>query len=461
MTVIGRQAVVIGAGIAGLSAAAAVSEFFETVHLLEQDKVQSEALPRPGVPQGQHPHVLMSGGFQALSSLLPGLGAELRAAGAIPLEIGRDLRWEVPGLGVFPKRDLGIFSFSLTRPLLEQVIARRVLALPNIISVNEISAVDIVLSADGARVARVEYQQSGHGTVSVPADLVIDATGRAGPIERCLQRHGKPLPPRSRIEVDTRYSTGIFALSSPQDFVASVTFPAAPESSRGGYLLQIGDNLWQALLTGRGEEQPPADHDTFLGFARALATPTIAATLEGAELVGGIRRFAFRESVWRHFGQSASGRLPAGLLPIGDSLCRFNPVYGQGMSAAAIEAALLKATLARHLGQDDPLPRVGKSFLAQAHDLIAIPWSSSTLTDLVYPQTIAERPADLDERLRERREALANAFTNAEAHRDFFRRQQMLFALDGFIAADVNRNTTAPHDSARVTARNDHLLGQY
>jgi len=430
MTMNCKQAVVIGAGIAGLAAAAAISGSFDRVYILERDELQTDMALRKGVPHGFHPHVLMSGGMEALSRLLPGFGDDLRAAGAIPFELGRDLHWEVPGLGAFPKRSFGIHSFSLTRPLLENVVASRVLALPNIIPIIRVRSVELVTSADEARVSRVDFRTYTGNSASLPADLVIDATGRMSVIKRYFSRRGFPLRPSSRLEVGVHYATGIFTLPCRQDFTALVTSSAAPASSRAGYLLRIGENRWHALLIGRGDQRPPVRLDAFTAFARDLATPTFAKALEGATLVGDIRSFAFRASVRYDFGKLASSALPVGLLPIGDSLCRLNPAYGQGMSVAGIEAVLLKTTLLQAATGADPIASACACYLDKAKVLIDLPWQESSLSDLIHPETIGERRGDLGEQWAKRRAAVTAAFRNADAHKELLSSQQLLSALD-------------------------------
>lgn len=111
-----EQAVVVGAGIAGIATARVLAEFYSKVIVLEQDGTRPLGAPRPGVPQGRHPHVLMCGGFMALARLFPGLELDLMAAGSLPYAAGRDLRTEIPGVGVLPRRDFELSSFVCTRP---------------------------------------------------------------------------------------------------------------------------------------------------------------------------------------------------------------------------------------------------------------------------------------------------------------------------------------------------------
>src|SRR5215470_15559397 len=97
-----QVAVVIGAGMGGLAAAGALSEFFGRVIVLDRDKLPSEGVPRSGAPQGAHTHGLLIGGLRALQMLFPGIDEDFRAAGAVTIDAGRDVRWEHPGFDPFP-----------------------------------------------------------------------------------------------------------------------------------------------------------------------------------------------------------------------------------------------------------------------------------------------------------------------------------------------------------------------
>jgi 2-polyprenyl-6-methoxyphenol hydroxylase-like FAD-dependent oxidoreductase len=77
MATIGDHAVVLGASMAGLLAARTLSDFFETVTVVERDVLPDDAANRRGVPQGRHLHALLARGSRALEELFPGLLDEL------------------------------------------------------------------------------------------------------------------------------------------------------------------------------------------------------------------------------------------------------------------------------------------------------------------------------------------------------------------------------------------------
>jgi len=422
----GRQAVVVGAGIAGLSAARVLADFFQSVIVLERDAKPSEAAARPGVPQGRHPHLLLGGGLEALSGLFPGLSTDLRRAGAIAVAPGRDIRTEIPGLGGLPKRDFDISSFAMTRPLLELVLFRRTEAVPNIEIRHRSKAVEILTSPGAARATGVRARTEGGRIEKLDADLVVDASSQGALTRACLEASGRPPPRQTSVGVDIGYATGVFAIppSAAPDFVAMVMLPEAPRSSRAGYMVRIAEDRWQVLLVGRGRERPPGGVQPFLDFAATLPTSTIANAVEAAQRPTGIARYSFRESVRRHL--SGPDCLPAGLLPIGDAICRLNPVYGQGMSVAAQEAVLLREVLSDHVGAADPVAAAAGDFLARAETLIETPWTLSVIPDFAYPATRGQRPESLDELLRRHAQALGDAVDDPEAHRMLLERLHLM-----------------------------------
>jgi hypothetical protein len=196
--------------------------------------------------------------------------------------------------------------------------------------------------------------------------------------------------------VTTRYASAFFERSPVwMDYKIVSTLADAPESRRSGIILPTENNSHHVLLAGRGKDIPPTDAIEFLSYARRLPTPTIYKAIKNAKRLTDIRPFSFPESRWRHFARVPG--FPRGLLPIGDAICRFNPIYAQGMSVAAQQANMLFDLLQTSGG--DPLATLARTFLTKAETLIAGPWAMSAIPDFIYPETIGERPADLEDRL--------------------------------------------------------------
>jgi 2-polyprenyl-6-methoxyphenol hydroxylase-like FAD-dependent oxidoreductase len=398
-TLIGKQAVVIGAGMGGLAAAGALADRFEQVVVLERDTLPSEPTYRAGTPQARHVHALLLSGQRALSELLPGFEQDLARAGAVPLRAGLDVRMERPGYDPFPQRDLGWCSYALSRPTIERAVRRRVESRPNTTLRQRCRVQEVVASPNGEAVTGVRYENGSGASETIAADLVVDASGRGALTLALLQSIGRPLPEETTIGIDLGYATCVFAIpdDASTDWKGVMTFGQAPHNSRGGLMLPLEGNRWMATIGGRHGDVPSGDAEGFLTYARALRTPTIYNAISNAKRLDGVARYGFPQSVRRHFERLDV--FPRGLLPIGDAICRFNPVYGQGMSVAALEACLLRTLLARLGGDSDPIAGLAPTFFAEVQTLIETPWSVATL-DFVFPDTRGQRPADFETTLK-------------------------------------------------------------
>jgi 2-polyprenyl-6-methoxyphenol hydroxylase-like FAD-dependent oxidoreductase len=398
-TLIGKQAVVIGAGMGGLTAAGALADRFEQVVVLERDTLPSEPRYRAGAPQARHVHALLLSGQRALSELFPGFEQDLARAGAVPLRAGLDVRMERPGYDPFPQRDLGWCSYALSRPTIERAVRRRVESRPNTTLRQRCRVQEVLASPNGETVTGVRYENGNGASETIAADLVVDASGRGALTLALLQSIGRPLPEETTIGIDLGYATCVFAIpdDASTDWKGVMTFGQAPQNSRGGLMLPLEGNRWMATIGGRHGDVPSGDEEGFLTYARALRSPTIYNAISNAKRLGGVARYGFPQSVRRHFERLDV--FPRGLLPIGDAICRFNPVYGQGMSVAALEACLLQTLLARLGGDSDPIAGLAPTFFAEVQTLIETPWSVATL-DFVFPGTRGQRPADFETTLK-------------------------------------------------------------
>jgi 2-polyprenyl-6-methoxyphenol hydroxylase-like FAD-dependent oxidoreductase len=398
-TLIGKQAVIIGAGIGGLTAAGALAPLFDQVVMLERDTLPAEPAYRAGTPQARHLHALLFSGQRALSELFPGFEQDLAQAGAVPLRAGLDVRVERPGYDPFPQRDLGWTSYAVSRPTIERTVRRRVESLANATLHQRCRVQEVLVSARGETVTGVRYENDSGATQTIAADIVVDASGRGAPTLDLLKSIGLPEPEETTIGIDLRYATCIFDIpeDAPTDWKGVMTLGQAPQNGRGGLMLPLEGNRWMVTLGGLHGDAPSGDADEFLTFAGKLRTPTIYNALRRAKRLDGVARYHFTGSVRRHFEKSRA--FPRGLLPIADAICRFNPVYGQGMSVAAQEACLLRRILEASRNEDDPIAAMAPSFFADVQPLIETPWSVAML-DFAFPDTSGKRPADFETTLK-------------------------------------------------------------
>jgi flavin-dependent dehydrogenase len=246
------------------------------------------------------------------------------------------------------------------------------------------------------------------------SDLVVDASGNGSLTAEFLKSSGRKSPEETRIGVNVRYASAFFERSPIwNDYKIVFTFPDAPDQGRGGIILPVENNCHHVVLSGRSKDIPPTDGNEFLNYARRLPTLTIYNAIKDAKRLTDIVPFSFPESRWRHFARVPD--FPRGLLPIGDAICRFNPVYAQGMTVASQESNLLSDLLQTLDG--DWLATLGPIFLAKAETLIADPWAMSAIPDFVYPDTIGERPPDLVDRLNFQRALGRLAARDTEIHK--------------------------------------------
>jgi 2-polyprenyl-6-methoxyphenol hydroxylase-like FAD-dependent oxidoreductase len=396
---IGRQAVVVGAGMSGLTAAGALADRFDQVVVLERDVLPREPVYRAGTPQARHVHALLLSGQRALSELFPGFEQDLAREGAVPLRVGLDVRVERPGYDPFPQRDLGWLSYALSRPTIERTVRRRVESLAGTTLRQRCRVLEVLATPNGEAVTGVRYENANGASETISADLVVDASGRGTLTTALLQSIGHPLPAETTIGIDLSYATCVFSIpdDAPTDWRGVMTFGQAPQNRRGGLMLPLEGNRWMATIGGRHGDAPPGEVEGFLAYARELRTPTIYNAIRQAKRVDGVARYGFPESVRRHFERLEV--FPRGLLPIGDAICRFNPVYGQGMSVAALEACLLRKLLETLGAERDPNACLARSFFAEVQTLIDTPWSVALL-DFVHPDTRGQRPADFETTLK-------------------------------------------------------------
>jgi 2-polyprenyl-6-methoxyphenol hydroxylase-like FAD-dependent oxidoreductase len=215
---------------------------------------------------------------------------------------------------------------------------------------------------------------------------------------RALEAIGRDRPRVTTVGIDRGYASTFFEIPEQRpDWKAVLTFSSPPDDSRAAYLLPVEGNRWMVSVTEMQCETLPGDHAALLEAARGLRTRTVYDAIRKARPLGTLRRFVLRESAWRHYDTVAD--FPHGLIPLGDAVCRFNPIYGQGMSVAAKEAGILADLLARRARDGRGLAGVPQDYLAEIQPWIAGAWSMSAVPDLAYPQTRGERPDDLQDRL--------------------------------------------------------------
>jgi 2-polyprenyl-6-methoxyphenol hydroxylase-like FAD-dependent oxidoreductase len=395
---LGRQAIVVGAGMGGLSAARALADHFEQVLVIENDALPAEAGPRPGTPQCKHVHGLLMGGLQALESLFPGLEQTMLQAGAVPVRMSSELRLDRPGYDPFPQRDLGLQILCMTRPLIEATVRSKIAQHRNI-SVRE-SCKAQELTSKGNEITGVRCAHGEGKTEDLAADMLVDASSHGLLTTNLLASLGLPAPAEDTIGVDIGYCTSVFEIpdDAPTDWKGAMTLPDPPHNRRGAFIIPAEGHRWTVTLAGRYGDKPPDDEAGYFAYVKDLRTPTVHNALRNAKRQSGFSRYVLKASRRRHF--EGITNFPHGLVPFGDTICRFNPVYGQGMSVAAQEACLLQGLLAGASAEGQGINGLTLTFLAGVQKLIETPWGMSAIPDYLDPLTEGPRPPDLENMLK-------------------------------------------------------------
>jgi len=386
MSVRGRErAVVLGGSVAGLLTASALADSYRSVVVVERDVLPSHPGHRRGVPHGRHAHGILPSGLRLIEELLPGLTAGLVAQGALRGDILGNVRWYLNGR-LLRQAETGLTALSASRPLIETAIRAAVRRRANVTVLDGYDIVGIGTTPDRRRVvsARVTGCR-GEGSRVLPADLVVDCTGRASRAPRWLADLGYSPPGEDVVGIDLSYATRVFAMPAgpfgDDLFVATTRFPGRRRSAIA-QRLEGGRAL--VTLAGVLGERPPADLDSFTAYARTLAVPDTYEIVRAGTPLGEPATFRCPTYVRRRFERLAD--FPAGFLAVGDAVCAFNPVYGQGMSVAAAEAKALDDCLAA--GVDGLAGR----FFPRAKKIVESPWTIATGEDFKYPQVKGKRP---------------------------------------------------------------------
>jgi hypothetical protein len=239
----------------------------------------------------------------------------------------------------------------------------------------------------------VEIETEDGATSSIGADLSVDATGRGSIASRWLEELGYAPPPVAQVRIDMAYASGVFTRTAGRvpDRRWYVTIGDVPESKRFGVAFPSEDDRWIVTLGGCHGDHPPTDDAGHLGFAESLPVGDIADVIRSEERLGSLVAHRLPSNQWRHF--DALDRHPAGFLALGDSICSFNPIYGQGMSSAAQQTAVLAACLDRS-GIEDP--RLWRAFYRKARKVIANPWAIAAGADFVFPETTGPKAPGTD-----------------------------------------------------------------
>ena len=358
--------VAIGASLSGLFAAAAAADAGCSVTLVERDHLPRAAEPRRGVPQGRQAHVLLHRGLLAAEQVVPGLEQAMVDVGAVRVNTG-----QLPWFGPYGWQPTSIPTYdvlSLTRPLLEHLVRERVLARPN------------VQVREGVRVAGLHrhgprWEVVGVDGPELGADLVVDASGRGSRMPHWLAELGCRVAEPEVVDASLGYACRLYRRPDGTPLPTGLVVQPTRQSPRGGLGLPVEHAGWLVAVNGYGDDRPERDGD-LRAFAATLREPALAEVVAGLEPVGDVAVHRQTGNVRHHYGRHRDW--PEGLLVVGDALSAFNPIYGQGITVGACQAAVLAEALGTRAW------RSTRSLQRRLAAVADFPWAVATGEDRHY-----------------------------------------------------------------------------
>ena len=385
------RAIVIGSSITGLLTARILTNHFKQVTIIEKDSFNSNS--RPGVPQAQFAHVLAKKGLEIFEELFPGFSDELLAKNAYQLDPAADLDWLSPfGWGIRFEIDWNLICCS--RTLLETCLRERVLAIPQIEIQSETKVTALLANSEGTGIAGIKVHRRAMADKSaqetILADLIVDASGRRSIASKWLAELGYPTPEETVVDAHIGYASRIYKIpqSFKRDWEALVIQSKPPHCPKGGIIIPIEGDRWIVGLMGGDNTTPNPNEADFFDFARQLLSPRLYEAIQTAEPISPVMCFKSAENRLRHCERVP--RWAENFVTLGDAVCSFNPIYGQGMTAAAMGAMALDRCLTEQ--PQGSLKGMAKKFQQRLAKINTTPWQLATGEDYRYQTTEGGSP---------------------------------------------------------------------
>jgi 2-polyprenyl-6-methoxyphenol hydroxylase-like FAD-dependent oxidoreductase len=387
------RAVVIGGSLAGMCAARVLSDFVDRVTIIERDAYPSAYDFRPGVPQARHVHNLLARGLREFEGFFPGFERRIRERGAVAVESG----WDVATLwpqGWSRRAHTGLWQLYASRALIEATVLGLCRNLQNVTFLERTEVTALRAAGETQRSCTgVDVLTRDDGTTrTLEADLVVDASGAHSRAAEWLRQLDLELPEDEVIDGYSGYSSRWFTLGSqhawPPEWWWKVLFLrlATPERPYFIAFFPIEHQRWLLSYIGVNKAYPPTREDEFTAALTRLASPVVHEMVQRMDPISPVYPSRATQNRWRHYER---WRTPLGrFIAMADAACAYNPRFGQGMSAAAVSARLLKDCLTSYGVADPRLP--GRFFAAQAH-FQRRPWLFAAADDLRLPATVGHR----------------------------------------------------------------------
>lgn len=387
-----KRAIIIGGGISGKLAARVLSDFFQEVIIVEKDQEPKGPFPRKGARQGEHLHALLFAGQNGLEVLFPGITEKFHAGGAVKINSTRDLAWFHHG--VWKLRYDGGYSTTLqTRPHLEWHIQQYIQDIPNITFYYDHAIKNYIYNAEENRVMGVEIVAQNQSSVTITADLIVDASGAASFTSHWLKELGKQIPSET-VTIGLSYFSQLYQLQErDRDWSIKLVYPNPPHEKIGGTISKVEGDRYIATIFGYENEidgkEVLKNDNGFVALAKKLSKPDIYNELVAGTPLSQPTTYRVPHITWRRFDKV--GQLPKGLLLVGDTVCRIDPVFGQGMSIAVLEAMALQKLFRENV----PLQEIIMKFQKQVAKIVSPIWKMVITEDFRYQGVTGRKPVGL------------------------------------------------------------------
>jgi len=381
------RALVLGGSVAGLLAARVLADHASEVVLVERDDLGGGAVMRRGVPQGAHVHGLLARGLNQMEALFPGITQEMVDDGAERADPGIDLHWYVDGMHK-PPSAVGQ-GVTCTRPFLEWHVRRRLTALKN---VEVVRARAEGLTTGAGRVDGVTLSGTGNEGEQLRGDLVVDCTGKSTRIDKWLTAVGFDPPPQRKVNVDLGYATRFYARDPDERLGGARAIISVDQDlhrARGTVAFPVEGDRWLVTVGGYHEDRPSSDAADFAARLEQDPCKALRPFAHRDDVLSDVATYRYHASVRREFDRCR--RFPGGLVGVGDSVACFNPIYGQGMTSAALHSATLSDYLASGASPDQPATR----YFRRLRPVINSVWTLSTSADFRLSHVTGDRPRGL------------------------------------------------------------------
>jgi 2-polyprenyl-6-methoxyphenol hydroxylase-like FAD-dependent oxidoreductase len=384
---------VIGGSLAGMCAARVLSDFVDTVTIVERDAYASAHDFRPGVPQARHVHNLLARGLREFEGFFPGFERRMRECGAVAVESGWDVATLWPN-GWSQRNHTGLWQLYASRPLIESTVLALCRGLRNVTFLERTEVTALRTAGDSQRYCTgVEVLSRDDGeSRTLDADLVVDASGAHSRAAEWLRKLELDLPEDEIVDGYNGYSSRWFRLKSeqawPPEWWWKVVFLRIATAAQPYVIafFPIENQRWLLSYIGVNKEYPPSREDQFTTALANLASPVVHEMVRRMEPISPVYPSRATRNRWRHYER---WRKPLGrFIAIADAACCYNPRFGQGMSAAAVSVKILKDCLAKYGIGNQRLPN--RFFSAQAH-FQRTPWLFAAADDLRFPATLGDR----------------------------------------------------------------------